>query len=185
MWAGRQVLGDAFPIYPVPSSSLFKTLGDDTPAQQGLYSSDHIIHGNGATPYLASLGLRALPTDPAPPAGGEWNFLSLAYENKRIDGFFGQQYNPTLPGRITTETKLFYSADLPYALMSSYAELAQVATGGPWNTVYNGNIPFHAGVYWAGDVISSWGQPAPANQKLKPTQALLPTQAFGLYGRRS
>ena len=185
MWAGRQVLGDAFPIYPVPSSSLFKTLGDDTPAQQGLYSSDHIIHGNGATPYLASLGLRALPTDPAPPAGGEWNFLSLAYENKLIDGFFGQQYNPTLPGRITTETKLFYSADLPYALMSSYAELAQVATGGPWNTVYNGNIPFHAGVYWAGDVISSWGQPAPANQKLKPTQALLPTQAFGLYGRRS
>jgi|GEM_PF-2081369 len=182
MWAGRQVLGDAFPIYPVPSSSLFQTLGDGT---QGAYNSEHIIHGNGATPYLASLGLRALPTDPAPPSGGEWNFLSLAYENKLIDGFFGQQYNPTLPGRISTDTKPFYSADLPYALMSSYAELAQVATGGPWNTVYNGNIPFHAGVYWAGDVISSWGQPAPANQKLKPTQALLPTQAFGLYGRRS
>lgn len=185
MWAGRQVLGDAFPIYPVPSSSLFKTLGDDTPAQQGLYSSDHIIHGNGATPYLASLGLKALPTVPAPPSGGEWNFLSLAYENKLIDGFFGQQYTPGQAGVISQDTKPFYSADLPYALMSSYADPAQVATGGPWSTVYNGNIPFHAGVYWEADVISSWGQPAPANQKLKPTQVPLPTQAFGLYGRRS
>lgn len=185
MWAGRQVLGDAFPIYPVPSSSLFKTLGDDTPAQQGLYSSDHIIKGTGSTPYLASLGLKALPTDPAPPSGGEWNFLSLAYENKLIDGFFGQQYTPGQAGVISKDTKPFYSADLPYALMSSYADPAQVATGGPWSTVYNGNIPFHAGVYWEADVISSWGQPAPANQKLKPTQALLPTQAFGLYGRPS
>jgi hypothetical protein len=185
MWAGRQVLGDAFPIYPVPSSSLFKTLGDDTPAQQGLYSSDHIIHGAGSTPYLASLGLKALPTVTAPPSGGEWNFLSLAYENKLIDGFFGQQYNSTFTGVITTDTKPFYSADLPYALMSSYEVLAQVSAGGPWSTVYNGNIPFHAGVYWEADVISSWGQPAPANQKLKPTQVPLPTQAFGLYGRRS
>ena len=185
MWAGRQVLGDTFPIYPVPSSSLFKTLGDNTPAQQGLYSSDHIIKGTGSTPYLASLGLKALPTVPAPPSGGEWNFLSLAYENKLIDGFFGQQYTPGQAGVISQDTKPFYSADLPYALMSSYADPAQVATGGPWSTVYNGNIPFHAGVYWEADVISSWGQPAPANQKLKPTQALLPTQAFGLYGRRS
>jgi hypothetical protein len=69
--------------------------------------------------------------------------------------------------------------------MSSYADPAQVATGGPWPTVYNGNIPFHAGVYWEADVISSWGQPAATSQKLKPTQALLPTQAFGLYGRPS
>ena len=185
MWAGRQVLGDAFPIYPVPSSSLFKTLGDDTGAQQGLYSSDHIIKGTGSTPYLASLGLKALPTVPAPPSGGEWNFLSLAYENKLIDGFFGQQYTPGQTGVISKDTKPFYSADLPYALMSSYADPAQVATGGPWPTVYNGNIPFHAGVYWEADVISSWGQPAATSQKLKPTQALLPTQAFGLYGRPS
>ena len=69
--------------------------------------------------------------------------------------------------------------------MSSYADPAQVATGGPWSTVYNGNIPFHAGVYWEGVVDQSWGQPAPANQKLKPTQVPLSTQAFGLYGRRS
>lgn len=185
MWAGRQVLGDAFPIYPVPSSSLFKTLGDDTGAQQGPYSSDHIIKGTGSTPYLASLGLKALPTDPAPPSGGEWNFLSLAYENKLIDGFFGQQYTPEQAGVISKDTKPFYSADLPYALMSSYADPAQVATGGPWPTVYNGNIPFHAGVYWEDVVDPSWGQPAPANQKLKPTQVPLPTQAFGLYGRRS
>jgi hypothetical protein len=182
MWAGRQVLGDSMKILPVPSSSLFKTLGSDT---QGAYSSDHIIHGNGATPYLASLGLTGLPTNPAAGSGGEWNFLSLAYENKLIDGFFGQQYNPTFTGVITTDTKPFYSADLPYALMSSYADPAQVATGGPWSTVYNGNIPFHAGVYWEGVVDQSWGQPAPAKQKLKPTQIPLPTQAFGLYGRRS
>jgi hypothetical protein len=172
MWAGRQILGDSMKIYPVPSSSLFKTLGSDT---QGAYNSDHLIHGDGDTPYLASLGLVGLPTNPAPGSNGEWNFLSLAYANNLIDGFLGQQYNSAFTGSVTPDTLPFYSADLPYALVSSYADPAQVATGGPWNTGYHGGIPFHAGVYWDAVVDPAWGQPPSTDQKLVPTQVPLPT----------
>jgi hypothetical protein len=172
MWAGKQILGDAVKIYPVPSSSLFKTLGSAT---MGAYNSGHIIDGDGTTPYLTSLGLTGLPVNPDPDSDGEWNFLSLAYANGLIDGFFGQQYNATYTGQVTPDTKPFYSADLPYALMSAYDDPPQVATGGPWNTAYSGDIPFHAGVYWPYAVDPSWGQPASTNQKLKPTPVPLPT----------
>jgi hypothetical protein len=172
MWAGKQILGDAVKILPVPSSSLFKTLGS---ASQGLYDADHIINGDGTTPYLASLQLTDLPTNPATGSGGEWNFLSLAYANGLIDGFIGQQYNANFTGQVTPDTLAFYSADLPYALMSSYADPSQVATGGPWNSDYFGSIPFHAGVYWDGNVDSTWGQPPATNQQLKPTPVPLPT----------
>jgi len=172
MWAGKQILGDAMKIYPVPSSSLFKTLGSET---QGAYDSSHLVNGDGTTPYLTSLGLTDLPENPAAGSGGEWNFLSLAYANGLIDGFFGQQYNAAYTGEVTPDTKPFYSADLPYALMSAYEDPPQVATGGPWNSAYSGDIPFRAGVYWPYEVDSSWGQPASTNQKLIPTQVPLPT----------
>lgn len=172
MWAGREVLGDSMKILPVPSSSLFKTLGSET---DGAYNSDHIINGDGTNHYLASLGLTGLPTNPAEGSNGEWNFLSLAYANGLIDGFIGQQYNSNLTGQVTPDTLSFYSADLPYALMSSYEDPSQVATGGPWNTDYDGNILFHAGVWWEGDVDPTWGQPASTNQQLIPMQVPLPT----------
>lgn len=170
MWAGKQILGDSVRILPVPSSSIFKTLGGGT---EGAYNSEHIINGDGTTPYLASLGLTGLSANPAPGSGGEWNFLSLAYANGLIDGFIGQQYNPGSTGTVTPDTLEFYSAALPYALMSAYD--GQVATGGPWESDYYGTIPFHAGVYWDGAVDSSWGQPASTNQKLIPTSVPLPT----------
>ena len=173
MWAGRQILGDAVKIYPVPSSSIFKTLGSDT---QGAYNSSHIINGDGTTPYLSSLGLSGLPANPSAASGGEWNFLSLAYANNLIDGFIGQQYSSAFTGSVTPDTTAFYSADLPYALMSAYADPSQVATGGPWNSAYYGNIPFHAGVYWDGAAVDpTWGQPASTNQRLRPTPVPLPT----------
>ncbi|MEI6254739.1 MAG: hypothetical protein WCP30_18235, partial [Mycobacteriaceae bacterium] len=132
--------------------------------------------GDGTTPYLASLGLTGFPTtNPAAGSNGEWNFLSLAYANGLIDGFIGQQYNANYTGQVTPDTLQFYSADLPYALMSSYADPSQVATGGPWNSDYYGNIPFHAGVFWDGNVVPTWGQPPSTNQQLKPTPAPLPT----------
>ncbi len=172
MWAGRQVLGDSLKILPVPSSSLFKTLA----GVDGPYNSGHIIHGDGTTPYLASLGLVAPPaTNPAAGSHGEWNFLSLAYANNLIDGFIGQQYNASSTGTVTADTLAFYSAALPYALMSSYDHPPQVKSGGPRTTVYSGIIPFHAGVYWPGPVDPSWGQPPSTNQKLIPTPAPLPT----------
>lgn len=173
MWAGKQILGDAVKIYPVPASSIFKTLGGDI---QGAYNSAHIINGDGTKPYLTSLGLTGLPVNPSPDSGGEWNFLSLAYANNLIDGFIGQQYNSSSTGTVTADTRAFYSSALPYSLMSAYANPAQVATGGPWNSDYYGNIPFHAGVYWdAAAVDPSWGQPASTNQRLKPTPKPLPT----------
>lgn len=171
MWAGKQILGDSMKILPVPSSSIFKTLGGT--GANGAYNSDHIINGDGTTPYLVSLGLIGLPPNPATGSGGEWNFLSLAYANGLIDGFIGQQYNPVFTGTVTPDTLAFYTADLPYALMSSYD--GQVDTGGPWSSDYYGTIPFHAGVYWDGTVDPSWGQPASTNQKLNPTPVPLPT----------
>jgi len=119
--------------------------------------------------------LTDLPTNLTAGSNGEWNFLSLAYANNLIDGFFGQQYNSIYTGEVTPDTLPFYSADLPYALMSAYCNPPQVATGGPWISDYYGSIPFHAGVYWPADVDPSWGQSASTNQKLKPTQAPLPT----------
>lgn len=172
MWAGKQILGDSMMILPVPSSSLFKTLGSVT---GGAYNAETIIRGDGTTPYLTSLGLTGLPANPAPDSGGEWNFLSLAYANNLIDGFFGQQYNSAFTGVVTPDTKPFYADELPYALMSAYGNPAQVATGGPWDTAYYDPMPFHAAVYWPAAVDPSWGQPASTNQRLKPTPARLPT----------
>jgi hypothetical protein len=177
MWAGRRILGDSMKIYPVPSSSLFKTLGSDT---EGAYNSEHIVNGDGVTPYLASLGLIGVPPNPSPESNGEWNFLSLAYANGLIDGFIGQQYNSAFTGVVTPDTMPFYSADLSYSLMSSYGDPAQVATGGPWNTAYYGSIPFHAGVYWDATVDPSWGQPPSTDQRLIPTASPLPTQVASL-----
>ena len=65
MWAGKQILGDAMKIIPVPSSSLFKTLGTEAEP----HDSDHIINGDGTTPYLTSLGLTGLPVNPAEGSG--------------------------------------------------------------------------------------------------------------------
>lgn len=173
LWAGRQILGDSVKILPVPSSSLFKTLGSAT---DGAYNSAHIVNGDGTSPYLASLGLTTLPTtNPAAGSGGEWNFFSLAYANDLIDGVLGQQYNAKSTGTVTDDTLAFYSADLPYALLSSYTDPDQVNTGGPWDSDYYGTIPFHAGVWWEAAVDPTWGQPASTNQKLKPTPVPLPT----------
>ncbi|NCX97490.1 MAG: hypothetical protein EBX35_02620 [Planctomycetia bacterium] len=181
LWAGRTYLGDAFKIMPVPSSSLFKTLGD-TADGKGLYVADEIVNGTANTPYLASLGLEGLPENPQAGSNGEWNFLSLLYANGLIDGFFGQNYNASQVGIVTADTLPFHDASLPYAIQSAHDNPSQVATGGPWSTVYDGDVPFHATVYWSGDVDPTWAQP-PKKPVLRPTQAPLPTRAFATYGR--
>lgn len=182
LWAGRTYLGDSFKIMPVPSSSLFKTLGDITGNGKGDYVADEIINGTANAPYLDSLGLVGLPENPQSGSNGEWNFLSLLYANGLIDGFFGQNYNATQVGIVTADTLPFHDASLPYAIQSAHDNPSQVASGGPWSTVYNGGVPFHATVYWAGDVDPTWGQP-PKKPVLRPTQAALPTTAFAAYGR--
>ncbi len=182
LWAGRTYLGESFKIMPVPSSSLFKTLGDITGKGMGDYVADAIINGTETTPYLASLGLRGLPPNAQEGSNGQWNFLSLLYANGLIDGFFGQNYNATQVGIVTSDTLPFHDTSLPYAIQSAHDDPSQVATGGPWHTVYNGAIPFHATVYWAGDVDPAWGQP-PKKPVLLPTQAPLPARVFAAYGR--
>ena len=182
LWAGRTYLGDSFKIMPVPSSSLFKTLGDITSNGKGGYVAEEIINGTATTPYLASLGLEGLPENPQHGSNGEWNFLSLLYANGLIDGFFGQNYNTAQVGIVTPDTLPFHDASLPYAIQSAHDNPTQVASGGPWNTVYNGDVPFHATVYWLANVDPTWSQP-PKKPVLQPTQAPLPTTAFAAYGR--
>jgi len=157
LWAGRQLLGKDFLITPVPSSSLFKNLGD--------FNTDVILNGDGSTPYLTSLGLNELkddnPQKNPDPSGpiwhGEWNFLSMLYENELIDGFLGQQYSinnaDAIPGSISADTRHFYpSQNLPYSIISSWdGEVPQLQNNDqpppPWKSHYDGLLPYQSGIY--------------------------------------
>lgn len=154
LWACRQVLGDNVKIIPVPSSSLFKGLNYNSAAMLSL---------------ISSLNLR---TPPGRPSGGrEWNFLSLLYYNHLIDGFLGQQYstnNPTaLPGSVSSDTLPFYDSHMPYAILSSLyspAQLKRTRVGNsPWQSHYYGDMPFHAGVYWASHPVDTGGNATVSN----------------------
>jgi len=170
LWAGRQLLGTDFKIIPVPASYLFKTLGG--------YNSSNIVNGVGSTPYLASLGLSA---PPPPSSGVEWNFMSLLHANDLIDGFLGQQYaennQDALPGSVSSDTLHFYE-DIPYAILSAHdnpAQLTDTTIGGPpWQSHYDGDMPFQAGVYWHTDVVSSFDPSA----VLTPTEKSLTSLAI-------
>jgi hypothetical protein len=202
LWAGRQVLGEASPettpmqIIPVVSSSIFKTLGHPT---DGYYNSQTILKGTADNPYLASLGLDPLPqTNNSDPSAanpyGEWNFLSMLFHNKLIDGFLGQQYawnNPgAVPGSVTADTVAFFPGqELPYAILSAHdqpglppdypwpnlTKFPQPRNPSPpWPSHHQGNLPFAAGVYWHQDVIDPVSTFDPATV-LTPTIAPLPT----------
>jgi len=186
LWAGRQLLGTDFKIIPVPASDLFKTLGG--------YNSSHIVNGVGSTPYLASLGLSA---PPPPSSGGEWNFMSLLYKNSLIDGFLGQQYavnNPdALPGSVSSDTMPFYE-DMPYAILSAHDNPSQLSGTAPdpkWQSHYDGDMPFQAGVYWNQENIDSTFSPstylAPTDRSLTslglvPEPSAVSLLAIGLGG---
>lgn len=189
LWAGRQLLGADFKIIPVPASYLFKTLGG--------YNSSNIVNGVGSTPYLASLGLSAPPkSNPQAGSGGEWNFLSLLHANDLIDGFLGQQYaennQEALPGSVSSDTLHFYE-DIPYAILSAHdnpSQLTDTTIGGPpWQSHYDGDMPFQAGVYWHTDVDSSFNPSSvltPTEQSLTslaiPEPSALSLLAIGLGG---
>ena len=205
LWAGREVLSQVAPgaetmkIIPVVSSSIFKTLGHPT---GGYYNSHTILQGDGTTPYLASLGLLPLPQtnnsrpSPANPFG-EWNFLSMLFQNGLIDGFLGQQYawnNPgAVPGSVTDDTVAFFPGqDLPYAIQSAhdqpepqgappnnpYPNLTKFPQprnpSPPWPSNHQGTLPFSAGVYWHQDVVDPLSTFDPATV-LTSTVASLPT----------
>ena len=158
---------------------------------------------------LRALDLAALELDPLPqtnnskpsPANpfGEWNFLSMLFHNKVIDGFLGQQYawnNPgAVPGSVTADTVAFFpNQELPYAILSAHD---QPNTPGkttpppdypwpnlthfpqprnpsaPWPSHHQGSLPFSAGVYWHQDVDPLSG--FDPGTVLTPTIAPLPT----------
>ena len=189
LWAGRQLLGTDFKIIPVPASYLFKTLGG--------YNSSNIVNGVGSTRYLASLGLSAPQgTNPQAGSNGEWNFLSLLHANDLIDGFLGQQYatnnSEALPGSVSSDT-LHFQQDIPYAILSAHdnpPQLIDTTIGNPpWDSHYDGDMPFQAGVYWSGDVDSSFNPSSvltPTEQSLTslaiPEPSALSLLATGLSG---
>jgi hypothetical protein len=179
LWAGRQLLGTDFKIIPVPASYLFKTLGG--------YNSSNIVNGVGSTPYLASLGLSA---PPPPSSGGEWNFMSLLYKNGLIDGFLGQQYavnNPdALPGSVSSDTLHFYQ-NIPYAILSAHDNPPQLSGTPPdpkWQSHYDGDMPFQAGVYWGQEIVDSTFSPstylAPTDRPLTSLGLIPEPSAFSL-----
>lgn len=151
LWAGRQVLDTAMLILPVPSSSLFKTLGDP--------DFDTIFESNS---YLAELKLNNLPTpNPAPGSNGQWNALEVWHRNDLIDGFLGQQYssnNPdALPGHLSKDTRAFPpDSTIPFAILSKKEQLVNTDLADfpkPWRSVYNdsaNNLPFTDGIYFDG-----------------------------------
>lgn len=132
----------------MPSSSLFKNLGNTDIG--GILASDGL---------LGALKLENLPlTNPQSGSGKQWNVLSVLHHNGLIDGFLGQQYsanNPdALPGSISSDTRDFYGQDsLPYALLSSIKQLdATHIDGPPWQSHFDGDLPFKAGVYFPGTI---------------------------------
>ena len=167
LWAGRQVLDKSMLILPVPSSSLFKTLGDP--------DFDTIF---GSNSYLAELKLSNLPTrNPAAGSNGQWNALEIWHRNDLIDGFLGQQYstnNPdALPGHLSKDTRAFPpDSTIPFAILSSNEQLIKTDLPDfpkPWRSLYNdssNNLPFTDGVYFD-------GQTSPAN--FNPADYLTPT----------
>ena len=192
LWAGRQVLSHDLPsgqspmkIVPVPSSSLFKTLGDPT---HGYLDTQLILKGGSGTPYLAALGLEPLPqtntvtqTNPH----GEWNFLSTLYANDLIDGFLGQQYsvnNPAaVPGSVSEDTLAFYPGHaVPFAIQSAHDLPTQLQGphdligSPPWPSRHAGDLPFGAGVYWAQAAIDPLSAEIPA-VAFDPADFLTPT----------
>jgi len=145
LWAGRQILGNKAKIIPVPSSSLFKNLGD--PAIASLLESSGL---------LGALELQNLPlTNPQKGSDGQWNVLSVLHHNGLIDGFLGQQYsskNPdALPGSVSLDTRAFEvkTESIPFAILSSIHQLESTTIDGPpWQSHYDGDMPIKAGVYF-------------------------------------
>ena len=192
LWAGRQVLSHNLPsgqspmkIVPVPSSSLFKTLGDPN---QGYLDTKLILEGGPGTPYLASLGLKPLPqtnTVTQTNTHGEWNFLSTLYANGLIDGFLGQQYsvdNPAaVPGSVSGDTLAFYPGHVvPFAILSAHDGPTQLQGqhdligNPPWPSRHAGDLPFGAGVYWTQTPIDPLSAATPG-VAFDPANFLTPT----------
>ena len=81
MWAGKQILSDSMKIFPVPSSSLFKTLGrrlDEDPGGDPAVGSQRVahlalegvvVHGGGRRAEHVQAGLAGVGVDVADPAG--------------------------------------------------------------------------------------------------------------------
>ena len=165
LWAGKTLLGDKASIIPVPASSIFKNLGD--PDLNKIFK-----HSN----YLKALDLKNLrPTNPEKASNGQWNFLSVLKHNNLIDGFLGQQYSENnkdaLPGSISKDTRDFDpSTPLPYAILSNVEQLRKTSIGKPpWASYFDGEMPFQAGVYFAGG-MSPQRKDFNADDYLKPTR---------------
>ena len=164
LWAGKTLLGDKASIIPVPASSIFKNLGN--PDLDKIFKKSH---------YLKALELKNLRRiNPEKASNGQWNFLSVLKHNNLIDGFLGQQYSENnkeaLPGSISKDTRDFDpSTPLSYAILSNVEQLRKTSIGKrPWASYFDGEMPFQAGVYFAGGM-------SPQRKNFKADKFLSPT----------
>ena len=156
-WAGREILGGAIKIVPVPASAIVK----GEPALGGPWNLGTVL---SSANYLAKLSLaQTMPEDMIAqlPTMDLLSALHLATAGglPLIDGVLIQQYGASPPGSPSADTPAFTDTTLPYAVLSSlYGDPSQFDPNNPpatpWNSYYFGDMPFTAGVYWAGNTVT-------------------------------
>ena len=173
-WAGREILGDSMKIVPIPASAIVKgppALG--APWNLTIVLSDQVN-------YLGKLELAQTMPATNQTQLSSMDLLSALHLAKAeglplIDGVLIQQYGAKPPGTPSADTPPFADTSLPYAVMSSlYGDPSQFSPSNPpqnpWNSYYFGDMPFTAGIYWAGEIVLG-------NSGFDPTKYLTPTLA--------
>lgn len=172
-WAGREILGDSMKIVPVPASAVVK----GPPALGAPWNLGTVL--TDSTNYLGKLQLVQTMPQASQSQISSMDLLSAlhlitAEGLPLIDGILIQQYNPTQPGTPSADTPPFTDTGLPYAVMSALYNPSQLdpnnPPSNPWPSYYFGDMPFTAGIYWAGNsVVGTSG--------FDPTKYLTPTLA--------
>ena len=198
MWASREYLGPNMKIIPIPANAFIieqtdqwnlKTVMEGSPSNNWLsYLS--------LKSTLSAADQTALDADQI----DLFSFLHLASAEGHplIDGIMPMMYSicpnnevccgPDMPnyaltappGSLNVSSPPFYDTTLPYAILSAHGNPAQLFIGAnpdcpslvaPWESHYHGSMPFLSGIYWHGNVDSSFN----------PSQYLTPTVAATTY----
>lgn len=177
LWAGRQVLGDAFKIIPVVSRSVLTNLHVNS---QGKFDAElaNLNDVMNLVKILTPNWITPTTTAPAGPYGRtSWNLMSLLKQNSLIDGFIYEQYSDNArngqPLTIPAVAAPFDpSVDLAYSLMGNWAmNLPQKSSlSQPIKTNYYGSLPSQANVYFPQTSEQNAAQTLDPNNYFEPTE---------------